>query len=177
MDLFEAIETRRSIRKYTQEAVSGEDALALLKAAMQAPSARNQQPWQFVTIRDAAMREIISKASPYTGMARESPLVIIVCGDLSLASAPDFWPQDCAAAVENLLLAARGKNLGAVWCGIYPAQERVDYLKKALSLPENIIPFALVCVGHTDLKFHNIDRFKPERVHDGKWGNNGGAAS
>lgn len=169
MDLYEAIETRRSIRKFNAEPVTDEDVRLCLKCAMQAPSARNQQPWQFVVLREAAMRESVSKASPYTGMAAEAPVVIVVCGDLSLETAPGFWPVDCAAATQNLLLAARGINLGTVWCGIHPVKEREDFLKKVLALPEPIIPFALVCMGHSDVNFRALERFKAERIHEGAW--------
>ncbi len=169
MDLFEAIDTRRSIRKFNDKEVTEEDVMTVLKAAMQAPSARNEQPWQFIVVRDPAMRETVSKSSPYTGMAAKAPVVIVVCGDARDEKSREYWPQDCSAAIENLLLAARGKNLGAVWCGIYPIQERVDYLKKVFTLPENVIPFALVCMGYSDQAFHYTDRFRPERVHMEKW--------
>ncbi len=172
MDLYEAIDSRRSIRKYTEEEVSDRDVRICLKSAMEAPSARNEQPWQFLLLRDAAQREMASKASPYTGMAKKAPLVIIVCGDLRLETAPGFWPQDCAAATQNLLLAARGLNLGAVWCGIHPVQEREEYLQKAFALPKEVIPFALVCMGHTTEKFHSQDRFRPDRIHEGIWQEN-----
>lgn len=169
MNLYEAIESRRSIRKFTDEAVSEEDVRSCLKSAMEAPSARNEQPWQFLLLRDAVQRELASKASPYTGMAKAAPLVIIVCGDLRLEKAPGFWPQDCAAATQNLLLAARGKNLGTVWCGIHPVQEREEYLKKSFALPKEVIPFALVCMGHTKESFHTQDRFRADRIHEGLW--------
>lgn len=169
MDLFEAINTRRSVRRFTDEAVPDEDLALVLKAAMQAPSAVNQQPWQFVAIRDAALRGAVSKASPYAGMAAKAPVVIVICGDVREAKAADFWPQDCSAAAENLLLAARGAGLGAVWCGIYPEAERMESLKKTLGLPDGVIPFALICMGHTDQEFNYIDRFKPDRVHMDGW--------
>lgn len=169
MDIYEAIVTRRSIRKFTTDPVADEDVRLLLKCAMSAPSASNQQAWQFVVIRDESMRQTVSKSSPYTGMAAHAPLVIIVCGDLREEKAPGFWPQDCAAAIQNMLLAARGRNLGSVWCGIHPVREREDYLKKALALPDGVIPFALVCVGHTEMKFHEEERFLAERVHMGQW--------
>lgn len=169
MNLFEAIESRRSIRKFTEEEVTDEDVRICLKSAMEAPSARNEQPWQFLLLREASQRELASKASPYTGMAKDAPVVIVVCGDLRLETAPGFWPQDCAAATQNLLLAARGRNLGTVWCGIHPVQEREEYLKKVFGLPKEVIPFALVCLGHTELKFHSLDRFRADRIHEGGW--------
>lgn len=169
MDLYEAIASRRSIRKFTSTPLRDEDVRLILECAMLAPSAMNQQPWQFVLLRDQAMREAAARTSPYTGMAAHAPLVIVVCGDLGEEKAPGYWTQDCAAATQNLLLAARGKGIGAVWCGVHPVREREEYLKKLLKLPDRIMPFALVCLGYTEMKFHKEDRFRADRIHEGGW--------
>lgn len=169
MEFFEALFTRRSIRQYTDEPVSDEDMRILLKAAMAAPSAKNCQPWQFVVVRDAQVRATLAKTSPYTGMAARAPVVIIVCGDMQLATAGEFWVQDCAAATENLLLAARAKNIGGVWCGVHPDKEREAFLREHLRLPETIVPFGLICLGHPAQRFREEDRFHEERVHQDKW--------
>ena len=91
MDVFDALFTRRSIRKFTTQFVSKDDENLILKAAMLAPSACNEQPWHFVCVRDAEMRERLSHVSPYTHMAAEAPLVIVVCGDLSLEKAKSIY--------------------------------------------------------------------------------------
>lgn len=169
MELFEALRTRRSIRKYTVEPVSDANIHALLDAAMHAPSAKNEQPWHFVVVRDQEIRAILGQTTPYTHMAAEAPVVIVVCGDLACDKAAGMWPQDCAAATENLLLAARGENLGTVWCGVHPQKEREDKVRAALGLPQNIIPFALVCVGHTTEQFRDERRFREDRIHRDRW--------
>lgn len=169
MDIFEALFTRRSIRKYTTEDVNPEHVGILLKSAMLAPSARNERPWHFVVARDPKIREGLSKTSPYMGMAVQAPVVIVVCADLNEARGEEFWIQDCSAAIENLMLAARGLDLGSVWCGIYPVKERVDHARAQVGLPENIVPLGLVCVGHPDQKFFEADRFQEDRIHNDKW--------
>lgn len=169
MDLFEALRTRRSIRKYTEEPVSDDDLHHILDAAMHAPSAVNEQPWHFVIVRDEAGRTALAKTSPYTHMAAKAPVVIVVCGDINLDKASGMWVQDCAAATENLLLAARGRQIGSVWCGVHPVREREDSIRAILGLPENIIPFCLICLGHTDEPFKEEQRFKEDRVHREKW--------
>lgn len=169
MDLYEALFTRRSVRKYLDQPVSEEDEKLILKSAMLAPSACNEQPWNFICIRDAATREKVSKTSPYTHMAANAPLVIIVCADLGLDKAQGMWVQDCAAATENMLLAARGKNIGSVWCGIYPEKERMAVLREALGIPETIIPFALTCFGYIKKGFTEASRFQEEKIHHEKW--------
>ncbi len=169
MDIFEALFTRRSIRKYTQGNVSDQDIELMLKAAMLAPSACNERPWHFIVIRDEKRREEVSKTSPYTRMAAHAPLVLLVCGDLREEKAEGFWIQDCSAAIENLLLAARGRGLGSVWCGVHPVAEREAYLRKLLNLPEKVIPLGLIAVGHPEQQFKEEDRFLPERVHQESW--------
>lgn len=169
MDIFEAIFTRRSIRRFTDEPVSDEDLRIILKSAMLAPSACNQQPWHFIILRDADSREKASRTSPYTAMAAHAPLVIIVCGDTKDEKAKGFWIEDCSASTENLLLAARGKNIGTVWCGVYPVMERVDYLRNALGIPEHVIPLGLICAGHPAQEFREAERFREDRIHLEKW--------
>lgn len=169
MDLYAALFTRRSLRKYLDKPISEEDEKLILKAAMLAPSACNEQPWNFICIRDAAMREKVSKTSPYTQMANCAPLVIVVCADSALDKARGMWVQDCAAATENMLLAARGKNIGSVWCGVYPEKERMAVLREMLGIPETIIPFALLCFGHVERGFTEASRFQAEKIHHDKW--------
>jgi nitroreductase len=88
-----------------------------------------------VIVRDRAVLEVVANANPYGGMARDAQLAVIVCGDLEREDRPDFWVQDCAAATENLLLAAHAAGLGAVWCGTYPREERMHPIAAVLELP------------------------------------------
>lgn len=169
MDLFDALKTRRSIRKYTDEPVSDDNIHALLDAAMHAPSAKNEQPWHFVVIREPGIRAVLAKTTPYTHMAAEAPVVIVVCGDMNHDNASGMWVQDCAAATQNLLLAARGENLGTVWCGVHPIREREEHVRAALNLPGNIIPFNLICIGHPAQAFKEEHRFQENRIHREKW--------
>ena len=78
MDVFEALFTRRSIRKFTAEPVSDEDLQLVLKAAMCAPSAHNKQPWHFVVVRDKALLASIAERHPYAKKAAEAPVGIVV---------------------------------------------------------------------------------------------------
>ena len=169
MDTLEAIRTRRSIRRYADrpvpEAVLGE----LLRAAMSAPSAGNQQPWQFVVITDPRLREEIPTFHPYAQMLREAPLAILVCGDVQRESSKGYWVQDCSAATQNLLLAAHAMGLGAVWVGIYPKDDRVARLQRLLALPAYVIPMALVPVGYPAERVAPADRYDASRVHHDRW--------
>ena len=138
MDALDAIHTRRSIRKFEERSVAKDLVEKLLAAAMQAPSARNQQPWQFVVIDDRATLDQIPAFMPNASMVAKAPMAILVCGDLGLEKSEGYWVVDCAAAVQNMLLAAHAVGLGAVWCGVYPRENRMASLKQLLGLPENI---------------------------------------
>lgn len=166
----EAILSRRSIRRYTSEPVSDDLVEKLLRAAMSAPSAGNEQPWHFVVIRDRKTMEDIQGFHPYARMLREAPVAILVCGDSRLEKYEGFWVQDCSAATENVLIAANSMGLGAVWLGLYPIKERVDGMRKLLGIPEDVIPLSLVSVGHPSEKKPSADRYDGSRVYDGRWG-------
>jgi nitroreductase len=169
MDVMEAIHTRRSIRKFQQKLVPDELVKELLSAAMSAPSAGNQQPWHFVVITDQEILGRVPGLNPYAAMAREAPLAILVCAELALEKYPGYWVQDCSAATQNLLLAAHGKGLGAVWTGITPMPDRVEGFKKLCNLPEKVIPLALVVVGYPAQTLKPEDRFRADRVHRNTW--------
>lgn len=165
----EAILSRRSIRKYTDRPVSDDLVADLLRAAMAGPSAHNQQPWQFVVVKDRDLLQGLAAANPYGGMARDAQLAIVVCGDLSREISPGFWVQDCAAATENLLIAANAAGLGAVWTGTYPREERVAKVRALLALPDQIIPLAVVPIGYPAEHPAPADRFDPGRIHIDRW--------
>ncbi|MDP2300361.1 MAG: nitroreductase family protein, partial [Actinomycetota bacterium] len=98
MEALEAILGRRSIRKYTAEPVSEADIETILRAAMAAPSAGNQQPWRFVATTDREQLERMAETTPYGTMLREAPLAITVCADTRELKHDVMWQQDCGAA-------------------------------------------------------------------------------
>jgi nitroreductase len=169
MDAMDALLTRRSIRKYTDRPVSDDLVTQLLRAAMAAPSARNQQPWEFIVVRDRQQLEAIATAQPYAGMARDAQLAVVVCADLDRVESEGFWIQDCAAATENLLVAANALGLGAVWSGTYPREDRVSRISALFALPPNVIPFAVVPVGYPADQPGPADRFETSRIHIERW--------
>lgn len=171
MDAIEAILTRRSIRKFKQGSIHEETVRVLLEAAMNAPSAGDEQPWQFVVIDDRAVLDEIPLFHPHTAMVKHAPLAILICGDNSLEKYKGFWVQDCSAAVQNLLLAAHALGLGAVWTGFHPMEDRVQGMQRLLGLPAHVIPLALVPLGHPDQPAGRRDRFREDRIHHNRWGN------
>ncbi len=169
MDAMEAILSRRSIRQYTPKNVPESLITELLKAAMAAPSAGNEQPWHFIVVRDRASLDAIPKFHPYSAMLKQASVAVVVCGDLTREKFNGFWVQDCSAATENLLIAATAHGLGAVWTALYPMEDRVAGIRKLLGLPENVIPLSLVPIGYPADQPGRADRFSPDRVHHGRW--------
>jgi nitroreductase len=169
MDTLEAIRTRRSVRKYQDRPVSEELVRTLLEAAMSAPSARNGRPWQFVLIDDRKMLSEVARINPNAQMASRAPLAILVCGDLREEKSPGYWVVDCAAATENILLAAHALGLGAVWTGVYPREERIEGLRRLVELPNEITPHSLVVLGYPAERPAPQERYQPERVHRNRW--------
>lgn len=160
---------RRSIRKYTDKNVSDENVETLLRAAMAAPSAGNEQPWEFIVLRDKTIMEEITKVHPYSKMLLNTNVAIIVCGDVSKERFKGNWALDCSAATQNILLAAQDIGLGSVWLGVYPDNERVEAVKNILNLPSNVIPLSIVPIGYPDEKKDSQDRFDKTRIHNERW--------
>jgi nitroreductase len=170
MDAIEAILSRRSTRKYKKKAVPKELVDELLKAAMNAPSAGNEQPWHFVVIQDRKVLDEVPKCHPFSDAVREAPVAIVVCGDLQLAKwDKEWWAQDCSAATENILIAAQAKGLGAVWLGVYPRDDRVKGIQGLLALPQNVIPLCIIPIGYPAEKKPYESRYRPARVHYNCW--------
>jgi nitroreductase len=169
MELLEGILTRRSIRKYKPGKISGETIRELLKAAMSAPSARNRQPWHFVIIDERKILDQIPTFHPHAEMLREAGLGILVCGDEAKELKKGYYPLDCSAAVENLLLAVHAKGLGGVWIGIYPREDRIAEMRNLLKIPDGIVPFALVSIGYPAEESREVDRYDESRIHKNGW--------
>jgi len=166
----QAIWKRISVRNFLERAVPSEKIDILLDAGMQAPSAGNARPWHFV-VEDR--REKIKKITlfhPYSKMLNQAPVIIVVCSEPEKEKFEGFWPQDCAACTENILLEATHIGLGSVWLGIYPYKERMEGIKELFSIPENIIPFAIVALGYpANIGQENL-RYDAEKSHYGEWG-------
>ncbi|MCK4626092.1 MAG: nitroreductase family protein [Phycisphaerae bacterium] len=175
----DAILSRRSIRKYTDQAVPEEVITELLKAAMSAPSAGNQQPWRFVVIDDRRILDEIMTIHPYSAMLKEAPLVILVCFDkgLELEVVEGLWPQDCSAATENILIAAQAIGLGAVWLGVYALKNMVAEFRKLVGAPDHIIPFSLISIGYPAEQKPPANRYDSSRIYHNRWPETGAGST
>jgi nitroreductase len=166
MDAIDLILRRRSVREYTKEPVEEEVIQLLLRAAMAAPTAINQKPWEFVVVTDP---DILRRLREHLVFGRyDAPCAIAVCGNRRFAHPSngwDYWEQDCSAATENLLLAATGLGLGTVWIGVHPLPSVIRPVSAILNLPEDVIPLSLVYVGHAATMPEPRSQFDERRVH------------
>jgi nitroreductase len=167
----ETINTRRSIRTYTDQEIETDKIEKLLRAAMQAPSAGNQQPWEFLVIQDKETLDILSLMSPYSRLAAKASLVIIPLGNDDRMKFTENWQQDLGAATQNILLEAVELELGAVWLGVAPNEERMGYISNCFDLPPNLKPFAIISIGYPAKGNENkfVDRYDETRVHYEKY--------
>ncbi len=165
-NVLDLIYQRRSIRKYLPQAVEKEKVESLLKAAMAAPSAMNKRPWEFVVVSSEEKMKQIRRALTFAKF--NAPMAISVCGNLSFfrkAMAERYWVQDCSAATENLLLAAAGLGLGAVWCGVYPIHNYIHRISQILDLPEFVIPLNVILLGYPGEEKAARTQYDEKRVH------------
>lgn len=170
METLHAIMTRRSIRRFQQQKIATEEVTILLQAAMAAPSAMSEQPWEFILIDQPEIFTAIMAVHPYAAMLKGAPLAILVCGNTRREKVPGNWVLDCSCATQNLLLAAHARGLGAVWTGIYPEADRMAAMGQICRLPPEVIPLALVVLGYPDgPALPPGDRFQPERIHHNQW--------
>ncbi len=176
----DVIASRKSVRTYTDQPVSDEQVETILRAAMAAPSGMNVQPWRFVVVRDQAVKDVL--AGGFNKMIAKAPVVFVVCGETTVQRRPQGeagaepvlmenhnWTADCAAATENLLLAAEALGLGAVWTACYPYDDRMNPAREVLGLPENVTPYCIVPCGYPASDDQPKDKWKPENIHYDKW--------
>ena len=155
---------RVSIRRYTDQPVEEEKILAILRAAMAAPSAGNQQPWEFFVIRDRAMLEALSQVTPYSGCTKRAPVAIVSAYREKLW-APSYAQIDMSIAMENLWLACGEQGLGGVWLGIAPVEDRMKAVEEIVGIPEGLRAFAIFPLGYPAESRKQQDRFDESRIH------------
>ncbi len=169
MNVLEAIDSRRSIREFTEETISEQDLKTILKAGFQAPSAHNREPREYVVVKDPETIEKIVEFHEHAKMLPKAGCGIVICGDKTKQDVFGFLISDCSASIQNMLLASHGLGLGAVWCGLYPREHLMEGTTDVLNLPEHIVPVGLVVVGETEEKPSAVDRYNEDKVHYDRW--------
>ena len=159
-----SIYNRVSIRKYQNRPVETEKTEAILRAAMQAPSAANQQPWEFYVVTNKKKLEMLSKVSPYAGMTKNAPAAIVSVYRKDCAI-PAYAQIDLSIAMENMWLETDAQGLGGVWLGIAPQEERMKAVEEVLDLPDTVRAFAIFPYGYPAEERKQQDRFDQRRIH------------
>ena len=149
--MINAIQERRSIRKFRPDKpVTKEQLNQLLAAAMLAPSAHNNRPWEFIAATKREVLDAVPNIHPYGKMFGTATAAILVVGLPNLHLSDLFFPQDCSAATQNILLEAAAMGLGSCWCGIYPLEERMADFVKLFQVKEPGVPFSIIALGTPD---------------------------
>ena len=164
MKTISSIHHRISVRKYQDKPVEKEKIEAMLRAAMQAPSAGNQQPWEFYVITDRKKLEALSNVSPYAGMTKDAPVAIVSAYQKDCRM-PAYAQIDLSIAMENLWLSCDEQELGGVWLGIAPLEERMKAVEEIIGMPETLRAFAIFPFGYPAEEHPQQDRFDPARIH------------
>lgn len=170
-DTLAVIYNRKSVRHFTGRNVSQDDLIAIVKAGMAAPTAVNMQPWSFVIVMDRGGLDELAKVLPYAKMLDKAGAAIIVCAipEKALQGKTEFAIIDSVCAGENILLAVEALGLGAVWTGVYPDKERMDFVRKQLNIPESVIPLNVIPIGYPTSEDKPKDKFKQENIHWERW--------
>ena len=171
--VLENIHNRKSVRKFTEQAVSREQLDTLLRAAMAAPSGWDLRPWCFAVLDDRNVIDKLAEKMPQTDLLKKAPSVIVVCGDMSMTDKngdkPELWEYDCSLASENLLLAAEALGLGAVWMKVSPDEERILAVQEALGLPKYVTPLNVIPVGYPAGDAQPKDKYDAANIHFNEW--------
>lgn len=175
VDVLTAIRTRKSIRSFTPQPIEKEKISVILEAGFCAPSAKGKRPWHFIVVSERELLERLYldvNTKPFMTAA----CCIIVCGDKNVNGINDFLIEDCSAAAENILLAAHGLGLGAVWCGLLrngtsPANTNYNNIIELYKLPDKIIPVAAIAIGYPTepKKIDNTPKYEAAKVHYNEW--------
>ncbi len=167
----ENIMTRASVRQFTNRPISKDTIETIVRAGMAAPTAVNKQPWEFVVVTEREVLDSLMVHHPHANL-KTATAAIIVCGNMEKALEGDgqaYWIQDCSAATENILLAAHSLGIGAVWCGVYPMEDRIVPVKETLKLPSYVTPLNIISMGYPVSDPQPKDKWNPEAVHYNVW--------
>ncbi len=178
MELLDGLKTRRSVRQYdVTKKIPHSDIEKILEAASYGPSAHNKQPWEFLVIEDVETLASLRSIQPWTSFAKNASCAIIVCSDTDVSFHRDkenekwsYADVDGTIAAYGVLLAAHALGYGACFCGAAPMPLIIENLQKALNIPEQMRPIAIIPMGvPTENPKQPKDRYHPEKIHWEKW--------
>lgn len=155
---------RISVRKYQDRPVEKEKIEMILRAAMQAPSAANQQPWEFYVVTNPEKLAALSNVHRYSKMVKDAP-VCIVAAYRDKCALPPYAQIDLSIAMENLWLETDAQGLGGVWLGIAPMEDRMKAVEEIMEMPDSLHAFGLFPLGYPAEERAQQDRYDESRIH------------
>lgn len=156
---------KTSIRKYQSRPVEQEKIRQILRAGMQAPSAGDQQPWEFYVVTNQEIIRELSKSHIYAGCAAGAPVVIVPVYRKEGLWLPEYAHIDMSIAQQNMWLETDSLGLGGVWLGVAPMPERMEAVAEILQLPEHLAAFSMFALGYPAEERVQKDRFEETRIH------------
>jgi nitroreductase len=153
------------MRKFTDEMPGKEMVEQILRAGMQAPSAKNQQPWEFYVVTDKDMLFKLSEATPWSMCAKNAQIAIVPAYRTSGLEAPEFAQIDMSIAMENIWLETTELGLAGTWLGVAPMDDRMKIVEDIVGIPEGQRAFAIFPFGYPGREKEAQDRFDPDRIH------------
>ncbi|MEK6868788.1 MAG: nitroreductase family protein [Nanoarchaeota archaeon] len=167
MDVFDAIRTRRSIRKFKDKQVPWDNIITIMQAGKYAPSAGNLQNWKFIVIKSDAKRKAIAKACLQQDWMEQAPVYIVVVAEPEKArmyygtrGARLYTQQACGAAIQNMLLTAHSLGLGTCWVGAFDEDE----IFRILNVTEEKIIEGVVVIGYADEHPESPPKYRIEHM-------------
>lgn len=171
MEGMELLLTRRTVRRFTGEPLAPEQLEQIVRAGMSAPSANARRPWHILTVESAEKRLALKPLCQWWQMLDKAGAAVVVCADTALCEnmQPEYQVDDCAAACENMLLAAYALGLGGVWLGVCESAEQAPAVKHLLGIPDGMRIMGMLALGHPSVQPKPIDRFKKRQWHKEVW--------
>jgi nitroreductase len=142
MNFYEVIETRHSVRAFTEDAIPTASLQRILQAAQRSPSASNKMPWRLVVVSDKNKRDAIAKSGIYGKCLAQSPVAVVGLGDPT--AAPKWYAVDTTIALEHVVLAATAEGLGSCWIGSFDEAT----VKELIGAPASLKVIAIIALGH-----------------------------
>lgn len=155
---------RTSVRAWKDQSVETDKIDQLLKAAMVAPTAVNERPWEFYVVTDEKVKKELSEISPYSHFASQAPVLLAIVMNKD-RNFPQYTGVDGGICVENIWLEATDLGLGTVCLAVYPEEDRMEKMAAILNLPPYMVPFALMPVGYPAKEPKPKDNDQPEKIH------------
>ena len=142
----------------------------LLEAAMLSPSACNTRPWRFIAITNRVKLDLLADAHSHAKMLKSAQAAIVIIAlpktqeDIHKGLPSGFYPQDCAAATQNILIQAESMGLSTCWCGVHPRETTIAAIAEFFDIPNHEIPFCVIAIGQKAESPNPRGRYEEEKI-------------